>query len=411
MSKIISKGRLSFPLIILSAIVLIIAMALQVSIAQAQVFPLGMISYWKFEEGSGTIAMDSVNGNDGNLIDDANWTTGIVGTALSFNSAFDGTHDMVVIPHSSNLTVGNATESFSVEAWFNTSASYGTSDNQGTIVGKDSGVGKYPFDIGVGSTGGVVSNHGYLVVNAGGGVFIRLRTQIAVNDGNWHHIVGIRDRSGSNKILLYLDGVKVAEAADPFGSLDLDDSDNITIGCGSDQPIGSNICHQRPFKGLIDEVAIYNRVLMEAEILQHYQVGLIGLGYEVREIATCIGFEPPMDNGPVTVKKNRALPLKAVLNDASGLPITNTDIVAPPVIQVLFDSGISGEDPVDVTDDALPAGQGTEGNQFEFSSGKWHFNLKTKNYTALGTYTTSMVSGDSAEYVIDPTCVGIFVIE
>jgi len=91
------------------------------------------------------------------------------------------------------------------------------------------------------------------------------------------------------------------------------------------------------------------------------------------------------------VKKNRALPFKAQLFD-NGLLVTDLDIVAPPVIQVLFDSGL-GVLPEDFTDDALSAGQGTDGNQFEFGTDKWQFNLKTKNYTAAGTYTISMVSG------------------
>ena len=65
----------------------------------------------------------------------------------------------------------------------------------------------------------------------------------------------------------------------------------------------------------------------------------------------------------------------------------------------------------DVTDDALSAGAGTDGNQFELLDSKWQFNLKTKNYTAAGSYTTTMKSGDTDEYVIDdPTCTGVFVI-
>lgn len=126
-------------------------------------------------------------------------------------------------------------------------------------------------------------------------------------------------------------------------------------------------------------------------------------------ILSCIGFQSPMDNGPVTVKKNRVLPFKSIVEDENASPITDSDIVSPPVIQVLFDSGIAPA--IDVTDDALPAGEGTEGNQFEFSTDKWQFNLKTKNYTALGTYTVTMQSGDDAEYAIAPTCTGIFVIE
>jgi hypothetical protein len=122
----------------------------------------------------------------------------------------------------------------------------------------------------------------------------------------------------------------------------------------------------------------------------------------------CQGFEPPMDKGPVTVKKNKVLPLKATLLDGS-VPVTNLDIVAPPVIQVLYNSGVG--DAIDVTDDALPAGQGTDANQFEFDGTWWHFNLETKNYRAAGTYTVTMASGDETEYIVCPTCTAQFVIE
>ena len=125
----------------------------------------------------------------------------------------------------------------------------------------------------------------------------------------------------------------------------------------------------------------------------------------------CIGFEPPMANGPVTVRKNRALPLKAQIFDEEGYLITGTDVVSPPVIQILFDSGVS-EDPIDVTDEAYPVGQGSDGNQFVFTEeDKWQFNLKTKNYNASGTYHISTISGDSSEYNIDPECTATFIIE
>jgi len=122
----------------------------------------------------------------------------------------------------------------------------------------------------------------------------------------------------------------------------------------------------------------------------------------------CVGFEPPMAGGAVKVKKNRALPHKAQLLDDNSQPINDLDIAAAPVIQVIFDDGVLPAE--DVSDDALSAGHGTEGNQFEFLGSKWQFNLKTKNYSAAGTYTTTMESGDEAEYLIDPTCEATFVI-
>ena len=125
----------------------------------------------------------------------------------------------------------------------------------------------------------------------------------------------------------------------------------------------------------------------------------------------CAGFEPPLADGPVTVKKNRVLPLKAELVDGDGFVLEDGDLTAPPVVQVIYDSGIFGEPPLDASADALPAGKGTDGNLFVFTGSGWRFNLKTKNYEAPGTYTVTMVSGDGAEYRVEPTCEAQFVIE
>jgi lectin-like protein len=125
---------------------------------------------------------------------------------------------------------------------------------------------------------------------------------------------------------------------------------------------------------------------------------------------TCVGFDPPMNAGPVTVRGgNRALPLKAALL-TEGVEIIGSDLASPPVIQVLFDSSLGGGT-IDVTNDVLPAGQGTDGNQFVYSGGKWQFNLLVKDLAAPGTYTITMESGDDDEYAIDPTCEAHFVVE
>lgn len=130
----------------------------------------------------------------------------------------------------------------------------------------------------------------------------------------------------------------------------------------------------------------------------------------ISRIIEGIGFEPPLDQGTVIVQKNRVLPMKAKLSE-DGLPVTDMDIVAPPIVEVLFSSTTAPSVPVDVTADALTAGQGSEGNQFVFTDeGNWQFNLKTKNYTASGAYSVRMRSGDPAEYKIDPEPMFMFVI-
>jgi cysteine-rich repeat protein len=60
--------------------------------------PLGLVSYWKFDENSGTTAADSRSAINGQ-INGAAWTTGKIGNALDF----DGINDNVIIPSNSAL--------------------------------------------------------------------------------------------------------------------------------------------------------------------------------------------------------------------------------------------------------------------------------------------------------------------
>ncbi|MHC4559749.1 MAG: right-handed parallel beta-helix repeat-containing protein [Planctomycetota bacterium] len=179
-----------------------------------------------------------------------------------------------------------------------------------------------------------------------------------------------------------------------------------TAGLPDEQALGgASIDVTNNWWGTADAGAV--EALMHVPAITNYDPWLVTA---VTSGFSCVGFEPPMDKGAVTVKKNRVLPLRAKLLGGCGYPVTDIDIIAPPVIQVIFESG-EAEGTVDVTDQALSAGQGTEGNQFVYTGSNWQFNLKTKNYNAAGTYTVTMVSGDEDEYEIESTCEAVFVIE
>lgn len=110
------------------------------------------------------------------------------------------------------------------------------------------------------------------------------------------------------------------------------------------------------------------------------------------------------------MRKNRAIPFRALLVDNQGIEITGGDLISPPVINVSF-LAVSGGESEDVTDEALPAGHGTEGNAFIYTGERWQYNLSTRNYDSPGTYVVTMRSGDENEYLVEPTCTGTFVIE
>ncbi|HUQ99881.1 MAG TPA: hypothetical protein VM166_10530 [Gemmatimonadaceae bacterium] len=121
----------------------------------------------------------------------------------------------------------------------------------------------------------------------------------------------------------------------------------------------------------------------------------------------CDGFKPPLDAGPVSIKKSRVLPHRAVLRDGEQI-VSDAQLSAPPIMQVLF-TPEGTQNALDVSAFAETAGAATTGNQFVYSAPEWHYNLEVKSYTAKGTYRSSIVSGDPTTYSISG-CNASFVI-
>jgi hypothetical protein len=79
-------------------------------------------------------------------------------------------------------------------------------------------------------------------------------------DDKWHHIIMTW---GDGFVRLYVDGLLAAEKATPVNAADICAGGPLIIGGGWYAPIGT-------FIGLIDDVAIYNRILTESERAQLY---------------------------------------------------------------------------------------------------------------------------------------------
>jgi hypothetical protein len=134
---------------------------------------------------------------------------------------------------------------------------------------------------------------------------------------------------------------------------------------------------------------------------------------------SCQGFEPPMNlaslppamGGGVIARKvpnNRVLPFKATLVDTNGNLVTK--VVAAPRFEVRFNEDVNGPE-ADVAEYALLSGNGSAGNAFELSGNLWQFKLKPNDFSASERYTATMKSGDTNEYLIEPTCEGVFLIK
>lgn len=250
MSKIIFKNILLF------CVVGAMVSAFTTVRATAQVFTPGMVSYWKLDEGSGTMAYDSVGDNHGTIYG-ATWTPGMVGNALSF----DGIDDYVEVLDSPSLDIN---DQITIEVWV------------------------YPFsDVTVGpprivSKGGEGPRVGYELTWDWGNKFALVLWEPyrplfgpPYSKNQWYHVVGTFDGSTQK---LYVNGELVGQQTVPAG-IPVNDF-NLFIG-RAEGGYGWPTCY---FDGIIDEVAIYNRPLAAEEIQQHYQNGLSGLGYYVIEL-------------------------------------------------------------------------------------------------------------------------------
>lgn len=94
------------------------------------------------------------------------------------------------------------------------------------------------------------------------------KTTQTIGTSAWKHIVMTFDNSGDRKIYIYINGAESAydNQTAAVGALTSDAANSLWIGKYYDG--------QYPFKGVIDEVRIYNRALIAAEIWDLYQRGL-----------------------------------------------------------------------------------------------------------------------------------------
>lgn len=212
---------------------------------------LGLVGYWSFEDGSGSVATDfSGNGNDGTLQGDPQWTSGRLGTALDF----DGSDDYVETNSELSALRSKATLTF----WIKTSQSTdnGSAWEQPGVTGIEIGGGD--DDI----FWGIIDPNGHIGIQKGNGNYID--TTSAINDNEWHFIALFWDAT-TGEAKVYRDG-----NLDASGTTDSGTVTNTFRSIGRVE----NTEATPDFNGKIDEVRIYNRALAASEVRDLYQSGL-----------------------------------------------------------------------------------------------------------------------------------------
>lgn len=202
-----------------------------------------LVGYWDFNEDPGLVAHDSSSfGNNGDLNSvGLSWITGKYGTGLEFVGNPDG---RVVVPDSNSLDLTNA---FTIMAWVKPS-DFNNTGNPLVVVSKYTHPNSMIFNLKTAN-----DSSGFWEFDA---TQANLWSQTAIQPDEWQHLAVTYD---GTRMKLYFDG-NLEDTVDAIGNLNVDDNPVIIGG----QNCTSN-CRD-PFRGVIDEVRIYNNALAQAEI-------------------------------------------------------------------------------------------------------------------------------------------------
>jgi len=201
----------------------------------------GLIAHWPFDEGTGTTAADLGGTNaDGMLKNGTGWTTGVHGSAVSF----DGINDSVEIPNQAPLEIGKNGNDYSLSFWMNIrQESTGAPLN---IFRKTDGQRSVTLQLRPN-----IKRIAYWVSTTGTPSNTNISSAILPSN-EWVHIAVVKN---GNVFSLHVDGIP--DSFINLGSPTV--SNNGTIYLGRDQWINSA-------KSYFDELAIYDRALSSSEI-------------------------------------------------------------------------------------------------------------------------------------------------
>jgi len=203
----------------------------------------GPVSEWDFDEGSGPLVQDAAGSNDGSLNGDVAWsndTSDGSGTALSF----DGNGDTILVPDHPSLQL---VDELTLTAWIKETAPH----TYAKIVSRRSG--SYFYFL------GVDNGKPYGGIGDGSGFDVTAKS-LEMSGDHWNHVAfGYND--SQDRMYMHFAGTEVPKSV----LQDLPATAGIDLSIGADSAGSSNF-----FRGLIDDVAVYNVALSSTAIRQLY---------------------------------------------------------------------------------------------------------------------------------------------
>lgn len=223
----------------------------------------GLVSYWKFDETSGT-AYDATSTNALTNNNGTPFITGKISNAADLERASSQSFSIADGSQSGLDITGDVSFSFWVKP---------ETVDFNTVIAKF----------------GASGNRSYRVLQADGGFYLDVINSsdtsaqgawptLGLTAGNWYHIV-ITWKASTSKANLYVNGAVQTEKT-TSGVTNLKNS-TATFAVGSDSDLAANLGD-----GLVDEVGVWNRVLTTSEVSGLYGSGS-GLAYSTAaEVAT-----------------------------------------------------------------------------------------------------------------------------
>jgi len=336
-------------------VVLVLVLAMLPAAVAAADPPAELVGLWHFDEGSDDTAADSgaAPANNGQLgsttgadVNDPTWVDGKFGKALFF----DG-NDYVVVADDSSLDITGA---ITIEAWiYSTDVGSGVGAYRCIAAKRYGNFANYALRL---DDGGKLDFYysGPSATSSTTDWNVWHTNNRVISANSWYH-VAVTFTFAGGPIAAYVNGSSVSGAWYAGGPSDPATANDYTLRIGMAYP-----SYAQYFKGLIDEVRIWNRALSAEKIAFNYSLGNVAIDIKPGSDPNCIksdehGVIPVAMLGsavfdaatvnPSTVTLDGAeVRVKGKSGNAGSLEDVNGDGYQDLVVQIIDDGGYSAGD-------------------------------------------------------------------